>query len=276
MGIKNFLNISINGQVIKNCGILKKYSEFENERIYVDALNIIYRNMNVSKGSLLSFNGKRTHHIYIIIQQIIKFKKFGITSCWVFDSSSRKEKANCVKKRKENNKKYNVKPVSKEEIEDIKKILSLWGIPYIITNIDAEFVAACISKLTYSAGVYSFDTDVIARGGTLLKPVKEGIIRFDAEYIQKKLNVSLEDLQLMAVHLGCDFAEKTKGIGPLTVFAKKDKELTEEQKTALEIFRKPIDKSNIVEEIIPENENIEELKKFLKSLNFGIDILKKI
>ena len=59
-------------------------------------------------------------------------------------------------------------------------------------------------------------------------------------------NINQGDLQKIGIILGSDHSPKTPGIGPKTVLRKfRNIELTDEQKRALEVFKKPIDISDI-------------------------------
>jgi len=282
MGIKDFLKIEYENKEFADFGIITTYSELEGRSVIVDALNIIYRSMFVSKGNLLTSELKRTHHILITLNQILRFEKYNIYSHWVFDSGKVHDmKLKCVEKRRQSQKQQNLDPLTKEEINDIKKVLKLLGVSFTTVSVEAEFFAADICSAGNMAGVISSDTDILARGGTILIPKsidgKSKLLKISTEDIMRETKLTKIDIQNIAVIMGCDFCEKTPRIGKKSVIKKFKKiVLTEQQERALDLFSEKIIPKDVIIECSETERDVEKLKDWLISLNFGEQTLKKL
>jgi 5'-3' exonuclease len=260
MGIEKFLEIEIKGKKIKELAHYDTIDFLAHKKVAIDAFNFIYKNKYAMKDPL-SFNENITAHIKITLNQIKKYQKLGIEQIWVFDGKFNINKAAKVKKRK--------MKVSKEEINDIKKLLKLSGIKYITVDVEAEFYCAELTKIGLYDFVLSSDTDTLMRGGNLMKINGDKIEYYYAKELLEL--VTFEELARMGAIIGCDFSlEKSKGIGPKKVYNNRNMKLSEGQEIALKELMMPVDiKKNIMEN--PKIEpNLEELNLWLKSLGFKI------
>lgn len=272
MGIKDFLKIVVDGKPIRDYGhvftddtsSVSNFAKFiTGRKIAVDAFNIIYRARHAI-GDSLSSNGKTTSHIKIILNTVMRFVKLGVMQIWVFDGGYNKLKAECLEKR--------TNRISKEEIEDIKKLLEYCGVPYFIVGVEAEFFAAEMVKKNMVEYVLSSDMDVIVKGGNIIKDEKKNgkkqyFIMKSSEFMEKT-NLALEDLAKIGVVMGSDFAPKTPRIGPGSVMKKyKDIELTERQNQAYELFLKPL--GSCILSHSKGQFDADKLKEFLKNLDFS-------
>lgn len=286
MGIDKFFQIEYEGTSFEECSNIIDYGDLRNKKIAVDALNIIWSNIMAAGGKLLSNKeGKRTHHIYITINQIIRFLDNSICTHWIFDSGKvHPLKRETVEERKK------VKPkdyLTKEEINDIKTLLKLSGISYSVVNCEAEFYGAVLSAKSLIYGIISYDSDVLAVGGRLLRPKKidgkSKILDISSEDIIRHLHEAglvdfeLKDLRKIAAIMGCDFCDKTPGIGIKSVLKKINTTvLTERQiKTVNEVFGEEITGKNVIERVVT---NLDEkgLTEWLESHNFGKTIIEKL
>lgn len=133
-------------------------------------------------------------------------------------------------------------------VEDCIFILTKLGVRMAIAapGYDAESVAAQLCKDDIVDGVLSADTDVLAYGGTRLVKKIAGVTGKYHEYVLedclKEHNLTQKELIQVATVLGCDFCDKTPGIGPGTVIKKfRSIEYTDEQKAAQQRFTtKPV------------------------------------
>lgn len=255
MGIKDFLKILIGGKTIMEYANIYGIKYFNGKKIVIDAFNLIYRNRYATDN--LSHNGKITSHIKITLSQILMINDAGADQMWIFDSGFNPLKAETLKKRK-------IK-ITKEEIEDIKKLLQLLGVKYITVETEAEFYCAELVKSGYFDYVLSTDMDVIIRGGNILAPKSNG------DYLclhSSDLPLTTEELVKIAVMIGCDFSPKTRGIGPLTVYNRlKTEILTPRQIEAYNFMIMPLNRK--VKENIKPSGDIVKLKEWLKILGFS-------
>jgi len=137
--------------------------------------------------------------------------------------------------------------VSNREIADIKFILNCLGISWVDAPkaYEGEHIAAYLSKIGVVDGVYSSDTDPIPFGATTLwrKNLRDKkIYEYNLNDILQSHDLTIKELRKVCVILGCDFAPKTKRIGPKTVFKKLHNTLlTTEQQAAIGEFSKTDD-----------------------------------
>lgn len=275
MGIQSFLEISI-GDNKKISDLGTNYGEefMRDKCIAVDASIMIYR-ARFAIGNALSHNEKITSHIVIAFNMINKFNKFNVGQIWVFDGAVDELKRETIEKRNSKSR------LTREEVADIKKLLLLSGIPAITVNVEAEFYCAELQRQGVVNFVYTSDTDVIVRGGTLVKDKKidgrKTYYCLESSSVCEALNVSLEDLARIGVILGSDFAEKTKGVGPATVIKKyKNIVLTEKQERALIKLTKSVDLKTSIIERVAKKANIEQLTKWFISMNFSEKTISRI
>ncbi len=274
MGIKDLLKTVVEINNTKyNIIDLGEYFEadfIENKKIVIDGLNVIYRNMYaLPNNEHLTHNGKITTHIKITLQKIKYFQKRNVTMLWVFDDYYYNPlKVETLQKRK-------VK-LGKEDINDIKKLLTLCGIKWISVKCEAEFFCSELTKGINPLYHYvlSTDTDILIRGGVMIKEIHEkNKIRYlylNGTDIMEKLNINQKQFAKIAVMLGCDFAPKSDRIGPKSVWKKRnDVILTERQQQAVDFLCQIIDKKGVISENLSVQEpDYIELKKWLLCLGF--------
>lgn len=107
-----------------------------------------------------------------------------------------------------------------EYIEDFKKVLNLFGIPYIESLGEADAQCAYLNMIGAVDGIISDDSDIFLFGGrTLIKNAfnkKSNPSLFWMESIEHNLGFSRHDLIFLALLLGSDYTEGIKGIGILS------------------------------------------------------------
>ena len=155
------------------------------------------------------------------------------------------------------------------------------GVSFTTVSVEAEFFAADICSAGNMAGVISSDTDILARGGTILIPKsidgKSKLLKISTEDIMRETKLTKIDIQNIAVIMGCDFCEKTPRIGKKSVIKKFKKiVLTEQQERALDLFSEKIIPKDVIIECSETERDVEKLKDWLISLNFGEQTLKKL
>jgi len=270
MGIKDFLKIPLenqNGLTLFNLGKTVTKEDFNGLRIAVDGFNILYKAVNSIKDPL-SFNGIVTSHIKILLNIITMFIKNNNTQVWIFDGYVHPLKQKTVEKRK-------VK-LNQSYLSDTYKILDLCNIKYYKVKKDAEFVCVELIKLNKIDVVYTTDIDVLIRGGNLLKSVDKG------KYYMINYNDIIPyfgtptKLAKVAVALGCDYSDKIKRVGPITVLKKIDIiKFSDEQQQAIDLFLEKFDwrTTIMLENKLVDKDELENvlnnLKDWLTSLNFS-------
>lgn len=261
MGIQNFWKIKVGDVQMKELCTHLTWQDLAGKIIAVDAFNIIYRNFSGIKEHL-THNGQITTHIKVTHAKIKMLKQYGITQVWVFDGP--------YENRPKKYRRTGGLSLKREHIDEVKQLLTLHGIRWIEVGIEAEFYAAEMSRSGQCFGVLSHDTDVLVRGGILLRETSEGLDYLSSSYICERSGLSQDDLLIIAVIIGCDFIEhKSAGVGPITVISKfRNIQLTNEQERILEFFRTPIDRKGMLQKNVPGAQDLEKLSEWLNSLGF--------
>jgi 5'-3' exonuclease len=131
---------------------------------------------------------------------------------------------------------------------DLIKIFDDLSIPYIIApdNIEAEQLCALLNRTDRCSYVMSKDMDSIVFGAKKLlwrdskKNKKDHYFLIELDAILGEHKIDQDTLIKACVALGCDFADKTKGVGPVRVLDMVSNaafQFTEEQKVAINIFK---------------------------------------
>ncbi len=279
MGIKDFLDIEIKDQRIYDYGIEVDVNYMKGKKIIIDAFNVIYQSRFAMAAS--SENGnmsvnvikddqevtKITSHIKIILNKIQMLQKLDITQMWVFDGGYNPLKAKELTKR-------TGPKITKEEIADIKKLIGLMGIKYVTVSCEAEFFCAELVRSGMFDYVLTTDMDVIIRQGNLIMPCRRSKTKnkyFVLHYndVIEKSGLNLETLARIAVMMGCDFCEKTRGVGVKTIMKKLNNALKEDQIIAMEFLLKPVAMREVIMEKPATEFNIDALKEWLREMGFG-------
>jgi 5'-3' exonuclease len=270
MGIENFFKVEKNGKTIKSMGTIQGDDFLQNQKIAVDAFNIIYGARHV-KHAVMTAGNKVTSHIKIILNIILKFQKLNVMHVWIFDGKKSAIKEEYCKNRK-------IK-ITGEEIEDVKTLLTICGVAYYVVNTEAEFFAAELCKRGIVDWVYSSDADVIVRGGNLLKGEKlngkKMFLAIESRVVQQETGLDLDGLTKMAIMLGWDSTPKTPKIGPKTAIKKiETTELTEIQENILKHLRKPVEKGSVMLHNLGQKD-LNALAIYLRNLEFSETTIKK-
>ena len=140
--------------------------------------------------------------------------------------------------------------VSSKQINEIKHILQQLNIMYLDApdGFEGEQIASYLSATNQCDGVYSADTDCIAFGASVQwrrHPRDKKIYMYTAASCMRQMHEAnpdirptLSNLRKACVMLGSDFAPKSHGIGPKTIFKKFDTVLTSKQLLAIKQFEK--------------------------------------
>lgn len=133
-------------------------------------------------------------------------------------------------------------------INDLKYMLDCFGVPWIEapSGFEAEQFAAYITQQPHKGisadAVLTPDPDCLLFGAKqMIKNDKQKFYKYNLSQLLKDNKLDQDRLIKIGVILGCDFAEKTPGVGPKTVLKKYATiEMSERQLEAVEYFKKPI------------------------------------
>ena len=151
--------------------------------------------------------------------------------------------------------------MTKDDVNNVKKLLSLMGISYIQADGEAEGYASELCKMGYVDGVVTEDMDSLAFGTPLLvrsnidKTIKrkDVLSTINMEKVLEGMNISFDEFLDICIMSGCDYCENIKGIGPnksyqnikehktiekfVESYKKVDTDYIEKVKTSRELFK---------------------------------------
>ena len=111
--------------------------------------------------------------------------------------------------------------VTPEHNEEVRKLLTLMGIPWIVAPCEAEATCAALVKAgkAFAAGTEDMDTithgaPILLRHLTFAEARKQPILEIHLDEVLKGLEMDLPQFIDLCILLGCDYADSIKGIGP--------------------------------------------------------------
>ena len=244
-GIVNSENISLkdlNGKVVA-----------------IDAYNMLYQFLSVIRQRdgtpLLDSKGKVTSHINGLFYRTANFMEFGIKPIFVFDGephSLKKDTVNMrIKKREEAKKDWEKalevgdiekartkaqqsSKLTKEMVEESKRLLDHMGIPWVQAPSEGEAQAAYMvdKDVVYATVSQDFDSllfgaDILLRNmgitGKRKLPRRNRYVNIEPQIIHlnnmlKDLEISREQLVDMAILIGTDFNDGIHRVGEKTAY----------------------------------------------------------
>ncbi len=232
-----------------------KLEELKGKKIGIDAYNNLYQFLTTIRGAdgepLKDSKGRITSHLSGLFYRTLKIMNYGIFPLFVFDGKAPEEKAETRRKREaiktdaeikykealekgdlEEAKKYASRTarLTKEMIEESKKLIEYMGLPWIDAPSEAEAqIAVMVQNKEVFASV-SQDYDSLLFGCPLLlrnitisgkrKALRSNYYytvhpeKIELEESLNNLGINRRQLIWLGLLLGTDFNEKAKGIGP--------------------------------------------------------------
>lgn len=291
MGVKNWYRVFGDSAVSRT----KKY--FTGKRIGVDVSYEIYRaSLGMqSIGALTDKDGNPTVLLNVLLCNIIKYKKEGAKGLiYVFDNpnpnklklneqakrTTAKQKAEAELKDASNRDQLEKRTfsITGQMIKDVKMLLDLMGVAWIVApdQFEAEHMGAKLTNVGIIDTFVTSDSDAMMFGcKSMLRKKGSKYEEYTLKKVLKDAELTREQFVTCGVVLGCDFAEKTKGIGVKTVLKKgPDVELTDEQLAAKEYFLSecPFDKKMIHRG----KKDLDKVVEWLVSKNFSKERVEKL
>jgi len=233
----------------------KLIKDFAGQAVAVDAYNTIYQFLSIIRqpdGTPLMDSRKRvTSHLSGLLYRNLNLLEAGIRPVYVFDGKPHDLKKGTIEERsaikekaqveyeaalaegdleKARSKAQQTSRITREMIEDSKKLLGLIGIPVVQAPMDGEGEAAFLVQKGFASAVASQDFDSLLFGAPVLVrnltitgrrklPRKQIYINVEPERMElgavlSALSVTREQLVEMCILMGTDFNEGIRGIGP--------------------------------------------------------------
>ena len=196
-------------------------------------------------GQLTNADGEVTSHLTGMLYRTIRMMEAGIKPAFVFDGKAPTMKSGELAKRKEKQKaaeeelaklqreggsaedierqeKRTVR-ASREQSEEVKRLLRLMGVPVVDAPCEAEATCAALAKAGVVYGTGTEDADALTFGTPYLVRHLNAPDSRKLPIVEVNLKAALEGLQLsmeqfidLCILCGCDYTDSIKGIGPIT------------------------------------------------------------
>ena len=195
-------------------------------------------------GQLTNDAGEVTSHLTGMLYRTIRMLEAGIKPVFVFDGKAPTMKSGELAKRKERQKaaeeelaklqteggsaedierqqKRTVR-ASREQSEEVKRLLTLMGVPVIDAPCEAEATCATLAKAGKVYGTGTEDADALTFGTPFLVRHLNAPDSRKLPIVEVNLAAALSGMQLthdqfvdLCILCGCDYTDSIKGIGPI-------------------------------------------------------------
>lgn len=200
--------------------------------VYGTRLNM-YDNITTNDGKIAS-------HVYVIFCKMVSIVQSGVIPLFVFDGPSPELKNYTLEKRRNEKRSKGNKSgtsdiinldnnsftINKQHIDDIKKLLTLMGIPFINSPTEAEACCATMCKKGFAYGTVTDDWDSLLFGSPItLKNFKissnktNTICEIKLDQVLESLNLSHSELIDLCSILGTDYCQGIK-MNPIDAYDK--------------------------------------------------------
>tara|TARA_B100000780_G_scaffold278802_1_gene253754 strand:- start:2302 stop:3360 length:1059 start_codon:yes stop_codon:yes gene_type:complete len=108
------------------------------------------------------------------------------------------------------------------DFDKLKELFGHMGIPYIVSNGEAETLCAKLCRCGMVKGCLSEDMDCLPNGGTIFlrkfNSNKNIVNEFNLNVILEKMEITYEQFVDICILCGCDYCPKISGIGPVNAY----------------------------------------------------------
>jgi len=223
----------------------KELANFFGRTIAIDASMTIYQFMIAVRSGgevLTNEQGEVTSHLQGVFSRAIRFLELGIKPVFVFDGKPPKAKRGELDKRnelaaaaaeglkeaqekgdQEEIEKFAKRTVriTKDQVNDVKKLLQLMGMPIVEAPCEAEAQCAELCRgekvfatATEDADALTFGTPILCRHFTFSEARKMPIMQMQLDEVLSGLELNMEQFIDLCILCGCDYTSTIKGIGP--------------------------------------------------------------
>ncbi|MDN5358618.1 MAG: flap endonuclease [Candidatus Diapherotrites archaeon] len=247
--------------------------ELRAKKIALDAYNALYQFLSAIRQPdgtpLMDRKGRITSHLSGLFYRTIKLMELGVQPVYVFDGTPPELKMRTIEQRKaareeaerkweealekgdiEEARKYAqaAHRLTKEMVEDAKRLLDAMGVPYVQAPSEGEAQAAYMAAKgdVWASGSQDYDsllfgTPRLIRNLTIVGkrklPGKDVYVdvppeKVELEEVLRTLGIDRRKLVWIGILIGTDFNEKVPGIGPKRALA-----LVKEYDSLEEIFK---------------------------------------
>jgi len=239
MGVKGF-NVIVK---LGNCVRKRNFKEYRNMILPLDTSHTIYKFCIaiVNTDNFKNNSGEIVGHLFACFFKTCAMLRYGIKPTWIMDGKPPDLKNNTIVERKLQKEKAHIKlrnaksndekkklekrvfSLNMKRIDEIKQLLTMLGIQYIIAPEEAEAQCAALNIAGVTDAVVTEDWDALLFGcKTMLKNFsnKSLVTEIDGELLLKNLNMNREQLIDLGLILGTDYCHGIIGIKPEEAYTK--------------------------------------------------------
>lgn len=226
-----------------------KMDSYFGRKIAVDASMSIYQFLiavrHGEQGQLTNESGEVTSHLTGMLYRTIRMMEAGIKPVFVFDGKAPTLKSGELAKRKERKEQAEAEltrlqesgeasaediqrqekrlvRASREQSDEVKKLLTLMGLPVIDAPCEAEATCAKLAAAGLVFGTGTEDADALTFGTPLLiknlnatEAQKKPIVEINLERALQGLELTMAQFVDLCILMGCDYSDTIKGVGPV-------------------------------------------------------------
>ena len=226
-----------------------KMDSYFGRKIAVDASMSIYQFLIAvrqgEQGQLTNEAGEVTSHITGMLYRTIRMMEAGIKPAFVFDGKAPTLKGGELAKRKERKaaaeaeltrlqesgegtaedierQQKRLVRASREQSEEVKRLLTLMGVPIVDAPCEAEATCAKLAAEGLVFGTGTEDADALTFGTPKLiknlnasEAQKKPIVEIDLARALEGLELTMAQFVDLCILMGCDYSDTIKGIGPV-------------------------------------------------------------
>ncbi|XGW21011.1 hypothetical protein V3C99_004179 [Haemonchus contortus] len=247
MGIKDLSKVIADNA--PNAIKLHEMKNYFGRKVAVDASMCLYQFLIAVRqdgSQLQSESGEVTSHLMGMFYRTIRMIDNGVKPCYVFDGKPPDMKSGELEKRMEKRAEAEkalteakekgdtvaadkferrLVKVTKEQNEDVKRLLRLMGVPVVEAPCEAEAQCAALVKAnkvfataTEDMDSLTFGSNILLRHMTFSEAKKMPIKEFSLPRILEDFDMPMEQFIDLCILLGCDYCESIRGIGPKKAF----------------------------------------------------------
>jgi len=247
MGIKGLMKLI--GDEAASCVKETEMKNYFGRKIAIDASMCLYQFLIAVRqdgSQLMNEAGEITSHLNGLFYRTIRMIENGLKPVYVFDGKPPKMKSHELEKRKEHREKAQdeleeakevgtkdeidkqerrLVKVTKEHVEEAKKLLTLMGVPYVEALCEAEAQCAqmCLEGLVHAVSTEDMDalcfkTPTLLRRLTMPEARKLSVQEISYEKLMAVLGLTHDEFVDLCILMGCDYVPNIRGIGPKKAF----------------------------------------------------------
>jgi flap endonuclease-1 len=245
MGIKGLSKLL--AEHAPGCSMERKFQSYLDRKIAIDASMHIYQYLMVvgrsGESQLTDENGQVTAHLIGVLSRTCRMLEAGIKPVYVFDGkpptlkggelAKRKDKRDQAEKDLEAARETGDKDaiekaakrtvrVSKEQNQEVMRLVKLLGVPVFEAPCEAEATCAAMCKAGLVHGAATEDMDTLTFAcprliRNLMAPAsqKKDIAEYDFDKVLKGLDLDYDQFIDLCILCGCDYTDSIFGIGPV-------------------------------------------------------------